>query len=183
MATAQDKAKSGAEDIDMFRNLNFSLKNSFNILIKSNILNFSAKDFSNITNTCEITLYYAYSDIITKSLSIVVSQNSETYNSSISANYPYFQYQNKLYEECWLDQNNVTKLNENISTIKNAKIDGEEYSVTVETGKISYNLYNKYLKDQLNIPAIYLPSPSSANANYSLDLLIKEYKIILNFLK
>ncbi len=62
-------------------------------------------------------------------------------------------------------------------------IDHSQIAIIFTTGRVSYNLYNKYLKDQLNIPVIYLPSPSSANANYSLDLLVKKYKIILNFLK
>ena len=51
------------------------------------------------------------------------------------------------------------------------------------TGKIALKYYNKYISDKTNIKAIYLPSPSSANATYSLDKLIKEYRIILNYLK
>ncbi len=45
------------------------------------------------------------------------------------------------------------------------------------TGKLSYNLYQKYYKD-LNLECFYLPSPSSANATYSLERLLNEYKII-----
>lgn len=45
------------------------------------------------------------------------------------------------------------------------------------TGKLSYNLYQKYYKD-LNLECFYLPSPSSANATYSLEKLLNEYKII-----
>ena len=45
------------------------------------------------------------------------------------------------------------------------------------TGKLSYNLYQKYYKD-LNLECFYLPSPSSANATYSLERLLSEYKII-----
>lgn len=48
------------------------------------------------------------------------------------------------------------------------------------TGKTSYNLFNKNFN--VNIPVVCLPSPSSANAHYSLDKLIDEYKIIKNYL-
>lgn len=46
------------------------------------------------------------------------------------------------------------------------------------TGKTAYNLYNKYLKKELGIEAIYLPSTSGANATYNLNKLKEEYKII-----
>jgi len=45
-------------------------------------------------------------------------------------------------------------------------------------GSKSYEIYNKYLYHRVKIKAIKLPSTSSANAKYSLDDLIKEYKII-----
>ncbi len=45
------------------------------------------------------------------------------------------------------------------------------------TGKKAYTLYKKYFKD-INLEYYYLPSPSSANAIYTLDKLIKEYNII-----
>lgn len=47
------------------------------------------------------------------------------------------------------------------------------------TGKTAYNLYNKYFKNDINIKAVYLPSPSSANVKYTLDNLVKIYKKIL----
>lgn len=50
-------------------------------------------------------------------------------------------------------------------------------------GKKALELYNKYLLPVTKIEAIYLPSTSSANATYSLERLIKEYKIILEYLK
>lgn len=46
------------------------------------------------------------------------------------------------------------------------------------TGKIAYNLYNKYLYELTKIEAICLPSPSSANAKVNLEDLVKEYNII-----
>lgn len=64
------------------------------------------------------------------------------------------------------------KVNNLIPIIKNSNI---KYIFC--TGKLSYNLYQKYYKD-LNLECFYLPSPSSANATYSLERLLNEYKII-----
>ena len=64
------------------------------------------------------------------------------------------------------------KINNLKPIIKNSKI---KYIFC--TGKLSYNLYKKYYKD-LNLECFYLPSPSSANATYSLERLLNEYKII-----
>ena len=44
-------------------------------------------------------------------------------------------------------------------------------------GRLTYNLYNKNFT-YLNLNYYYLPSPSSANASYSLEKLIIEYNII-----
>lgn len=48
-------------------------------------------------------------------------------------------------------------------------------------GKKSYELFNKFFKT--DIPVVCLPSPSSANATYSLDKLVSYYKKILEFLE
>ena len=50
-------------------------------------------------------------------------------------------------------------------------------------GKKAYNLYKRYLSKSLDINVISLPSTSSANASYSLEQLIKEYKVVLEYLK
>ena len=50
-------------------------------------------------------------------------------------------------------------------------------------GKKALELYNKYIYDKTKIKAIYLPSTSSANAKYSYEKLVKEYQIILEYLK
>ena len=47
------------------------------------------------------------------------------------------------------------------------------------TGKTSYNIYNKYIYPKTNMKAIYLPSPSPANAQLNLNKLVEIYKIIL----
>ena len=46
-------------------------------------------------------------------------------------------------------------------------------------GKTAYNLYNKYLKEQIGYEAICLPSTSPANANFTLDRLINAYKVLI----
>ncbi len=45
-------------------------------------------------------------------------------------------------------------------------------------GKTAYNLYNKYLRDNLKIEGIPLPSTSPANAKFSLNDLVLAYKVI-----
>lgn len=45
-------------------------------------------------------------------------------------------------------------------------------------GKTAYNLYNKLIKNKINIEAIYLPSTSPANATFSLTDLVNSYRII-----
>ena len=45
-------------------------------------------------------------------------------------------------------------------------------------GSKSYEIYNKYLYKKVKIKAIKLPSTSGANAKFSLEDLIEEYKII-----
>ena len=69
------------------------------------------------------------------------------------------------------------------SSIKNIKINNIESIINKSnikyiflTGKTAYNLYKRYFNN--NIEYYYLPSPSSANATYSLDKLVSEYKII-----
>ncbi len=44
------------------------------------------------------------------------------------------------------------------------------------TGRLAYQLYNRYLKETVKIDAIYLPSTSPANAQISFEELVKYYK-------
>ena len=44
------------------------------------------------------------------------------------------------------------------------------------TGKKAQKLFDKYLLDKVDIPVIYLPSTSAANAKMSVDDLVSEYK-------
>ncbi|MBR1413640.1 MAG: DNA-deoxyinosine glycosylase [Bacilli bacterium] len=77
----------------------------------------------------------------------------------------------------------------NDASIKNVEVNDVNYILKNSnitkifvTGKKAYELYNKYLFKETNIEAICLPSPSSANAKYSLDDLVKEYIVIKQFL-
>ena len=46
-------------------------------------------------------------------------------------------------------------------------------------GKTAEKYYNRYILDSTQIPAIVLPSTSPANAAYSLERLVDEWKVIL----
>lgn len=48
-------------------------------------------------------------------------------------------------------------------------------------GKASQKAYNKYIRNIVNREAIYLPSTSAANAQFTLDKLIDEWKVIKEF--
>ncbi len=71
------------------------------------------------------------------------------------------------------------------SSIKNVKVNDISFLLTQTNinkiyvnGRKAYELYQKYLKDKINIEAIYLPSTSPANAKYKLNDLLKAYEII-----
>lgn len=71
------------------------------------------------------------------------------------------------------------------SSIKNVKVNDiksivEKSKITkiYTTGKTAFNLYNKYLKDDIRIDAVCLPSTSPANAKISYEELLEQYKII-----
>ena len=72
------------------------------------------------------------------------------------------------------------------SSIKEVKLNDINYLlINSQINKIacngnkSYQLYDKYIYGKTNLKAIRLPSTSSANASYSLDKLIDEYKKLL----
>lgn len=73
------------------------------------------------------------------------------------------------------------------ASIKNVKVNDiakiiKETKITkiYINGKKAYSLYQKYLANDIKIPAICLPSTSPANATYSLDRLVKEYSKLKN---
>lgn len=75
------------------------------------------------------------------------------------------------------------------SSIKNVKVNDinkitkeSEINTIFVTGKTALKYYNQYLKETIKKDAIYLPSPSSANASFHLEQLVKEYKVILDYL-
>jgi TDG/mug DNA glycosylase family protein len=70
------------------------------------------------------------------------------------------------------------------SSIKNVVVNdfdkikrGSKIKKIFTTGKTAYNLYCKYVSDDV----IYLPSSSPANAAMSLEKLIKAYQVILPY--
>lgn len=79
--------------------------------------------------------------------------------------------------------------NSSDASIKNVKVNDLEKVINNSqikaifiTSKKAYLYYNRYFKDKINVFVFLLPSPSSANAKYSLEKLISEYKIIKNYL-
>lgn len=72
------------------------------------------------------------------------------------------------------------------STIKNVTVNNLQLILNkanikaiFTTGKIATKLYQKHFQKE----SIYLPSPSSANATFSIKQLVNEYQIILEYLK
>ena len=61
-------------------------------------------------------------------------------------------------------------------------VEGSNISKVFCNGGTSFKYYKKYHRDILGIEAIQLPSTSPANARYSLEDLIEEWKIILKYL-
>ena len=126
----------------------------------------------------ENNFYYAHkTNRFWKILSILFNTNLKTNtdkeNFLLNNNIAIFD----MIEECDITGSSDSsvkniKVNNLIPIIKNSNI---KYIFC--TGKLSYNLYQKYYKD-LNLECFYLPSPSSANATYSLERLLNEYKII-----
>ncbi len=51
------------------------------------------------------------------------------------------------------------------------------------TGKTAYKYYQKFFKDKINLPVIYLPSSSPANCKITKEELVESYKIILKYLE
>ena len=85
-----------------------------------------------------------------------------------------------IFEFCEIDASSDAsiknyKLNDINIILKNAKI-----KAIFCTGKKSYDTLIKNFKT--DIPIIYLPSPSSANAAFSLETLVAKYQVILDYL-
>ena len=71
------------------------------------------------------------------------------------------------------------------SSIKNAVpndlsliLNGSKITRIFTNGKLSHTLYNKYVFEKTGIPDICLPSTSPANAAFSLERLVDEWKVI-----
>ncbi len=46
-------------------------------------------------------------------------------------------------------------------------------------GALSHRMYHRYIEPIIGIPAVKLPSTSPANASYSLERLVREWRVIL----
>jgi hypoxanthine-DNA glycosylase len=75
------------------------------------------------------------------------------------------------------------------STIKNATandltkiLDTADIKAIFVNGRTAEKYYNKHTKNRICREAICLPSTSPANAAYSLDSLIREWKIIQKYI-
>lgn len=76
------------------------------------------------------------------------------------------------------------------SSIKNIKVnnikmvvDNSKVINIFVLGRKAYDLYNKYIYPNIKVEATMLSSTSPANASKSLDDLVNEYKVILEYLK
>ncbi|MBR6514929.1 MAG: DNA-deoxyinosine glycosylase [Clostridia bacterium] len=58
-------------------------------------------------------------------------------------------------------------------------LDNADIQSIYVNGKTALKYYNKYIRDEINRDAICLPSTSPANAAWSLERLVDEWKIIL----
>lgn len=75
------------------------------------------------------------------------------------------------------------------ASIKNAKpsdlsriIKGADIKEVFLNGATSYKYYKKYHEKDLGLEGVKLPSTSPANARYSLDDLVSEWRVILKYL-
>lgn len=69
------------------------------------------------------------------------------------------------------------------STIENVEVNDIEKLISASkirriftNGRKASELYKKYLEPKLGIPAIYLPSTSPANASWSIEKLLEDWK-------
>ena len=67
----------------------------------------------------------------------------------------------------------------NISTILNSA----DIKAIFVNGKTAQRLYTKHILPQTNRPAILLPSTSPANAAWTKNMLLREWSLILDYIK
>ena len=61
-------------------------------------------------------------------------------------------------------------------------IKGADIKEVILNGATSYKYYKKYYEKDLGLEGVKLPSTSPANARYSLDDLVNEWRVILKYL-
>lgn len=79
---------------------------------------------------------------------------------------------------CYIKGSNDSSIKEVTPTDIATLIKGTNIKKIYTTGKLSYEIYQKYIYPKTKIEAIGLPSSSSANASMSIDELISIYQII-----
>lgn len=85
-------------------------------------------------------------------------------------------------KECTIEGSSDSSINDVIPNDINYILSNSNIKCIFTVGNKSYELYNKYIYSNTNIKAFKLSSPSPANASMSLEKLVNEYKIILEYL-
>ena len=78
-----------------------------------------------------------------------------------------------------VQQKKLMLLSHNIAiwdVIGSCEITGSSDATIFANGATSYNMYKRYCRDNVGIEAVKLPSTSPANASFSLERLISEWK-------
>jgi len=84
-------------------------------------------------------------------------------------------------ESCEINGSSDSSINKEIPNDIPALLEKCSIKAIFTTGKTAHKYYMKYFKD-LDIPCFNLPSTSPANCRVGLDELVKEYKIIKEYL-
>lgn len=83
-------------------------------------------------------------------------------------------------KECDIEASADSKIKKVKCNNLNSIINKSQIKQIYVTGKVALKYYNDYLFKETKIKAIYLPSPSAANASLKLNDLIKAYQVIKN---
>lgn len=83
-------------------------------------------------------------------------------------------------KECDIEASADSKIKKVKCNNLNSIINKSQIKQIYVTGKVALKYYNEYLLKETKIKAIYLPSPSAANASLKLNDLIKAYQVIKN---
>lgn len=85
-------------------------------------------------------------------------------------------------KECTIEGSSDSSIKDVIPNDINYILSNSNIKCIFTVGNKSYELYNKYIYSNTNIKVFKLSSPSPANASMSLEKLVNEYKVILEYL-